>query len=173
MTVTIPASVGAEGNVRVMFASALSSRTSPTIVQLNGATTVDISCHLMPDWGGITGEQATGEDRRYCSRESFDRLGRVKRTIAPMTYTYLPQSSTATAGNEAYLALTTGNTGYLVIAYGINPADTTLSAADKVESIPVECGVQNKNAAAADEFAPLTITQTLGATGVVVAGVCV
>lgn len=160
MTVTIPDSVLAEGNVKAVFVPTLATVSAAT---LNAGT--DISCYLMPDWDGPTASQNTGDSRRFCSRETFQRLGRKTWTIPPLVYTYDPQTA-AGVPNEVYDALTEGNEGFLVVGYGIDPADAFV-ATDLVDVFPVECGVQVKNARGADEFAPLTVTQTLAVTNTV------
>jgi hypothetical protein len=162
MTVTIPESVPAEGNVKAVFVPTLTSTSAPSAAELNGGT--DISCYLMPDWDGPTATQNTGDDRRFCSRQTFTRLGRVTWSIAPLTYTYDPQATTGTA-NDVYDALAEGNEGFLVVGYGIDAA-ADFASSDKVDVFPVEAGVQVKAARGTDEFAPLTVTQTLAVTGV-------
>lgn len=162
MTVTIPDSVPAEGNVKAVFVATLADASAPSAATLNAGT--DISCYLMPDWDGPTATQNTGEDRRFCSRQTFTRLGRVTWSVSPLTYTYDPQA-TAGDANEVYDALAEGNEGYLVVGYGID-ASAAFAATDKVDVFPVEAGVQVKAARGTDEFAPLTVTQTLAVTGV-------
>lgn len=163
MTVSIPDSVLAEGNVKVVFVPTLASVTAPTAVALNAG--VDISCYLMAEWDGPTPTQNTGESRRFCSRESFQRLGRTTWAIPPLTYTYGPQDDAGEI-NAARDALAPDTEGYLVIGYGLDPAED-FTAGDFVDVFPVECGVQAKPARGADEFAPLTITQTLAVTSTV------
>lgn len=165
MTVSIPESVTAEGNVKAVFVPALADVDAPTVAELTGG--VDISCYLMPDWDGPTATQNTGEDRRFCSRETFTRLGRNQWEISPLVYTYLPQElgTPGDPANEVYEALTPNTTGYLAIAYGKDPANA-FAAADVVDVFPVEAGVQVKQARGTDEFAPLTVTQALAVTGV-------
>lgn len=168
MTVSIPESVTAEGNVKAVFTTAIvPPLTTPTPTELNGATAVDISCYLMPDWDGPTATQNTGEDRRFCSRETFTRLGRNQWEISPLVYTYLPQElgTPGDAANEVYEALPPDTTGYLVVSYGKDPS-TAFAAGDIVDVFPVEAGVQVKQARGTDEFAPLTVTQALAVTGV-------
>lgn len=167
MTVVIPASVTAQGNVNAVFVPAIANTSAPTTAEINAAGAVDLSCYLMPDWAGVTADQNKGEDRRFCSTESFDRLGTVKRTIADIVYTYLPQGTSAVAGNKVYTALPKGATGYLVIRYGL-PTTTAFAAAQKVDIIPVQMGARSKSVQGTDEFAPLTVTQGIGATGVLV-----
>jgi hypothetical protein len=163
MPVEIPPSVLAEGNVKVVFVPTLASVTAPTAVALNAG--VDISCYLMPDWDGPTATQNTGSSRRFCSREDFQRLGRVSWTVPPLVYSYGPQDDTGEI-NAAREALAAGVEGFLVVGFGIAP-DEDFAASDKVDVFPVEAGVQVKQARGADEFAPLTITQTLAVTGTV------
>jgi hypothetical protein len=166
MTVTIPESVTAEGNVKAVFVTAIVAPVNtPSPTELNGG--VDISCYLMPDWDGPTATQNTGEDRRFCSRETFTRLGRNQWEISPLVYTYLPQElgTPGDAANEVYEALPPNETGYLVVSYGKDPA-TTFAAGDIVDVFPIEAGVQVKQARGTDEFAPLTVTQALAVTGV-------
>jgi hypothetical protein len=161
MTISIPESVQAEGNVKVVFVPTLTSTATPSAAQLNAGT--DISCYLMPDWDGATGTQNTGESRRFCSRQTFQRMGREQWSIAPLSYTYDPQNAGGDA-NAVYDALAQGNEGYLVFGYGIEPA-VDFAAGDKVDIYPVEAGLQSKAARGTDEFAPLTVTQTLGVIG--------
>lgn len=163
MTVEIPESVTAEGNVKAIFVPTLATDSAAL---LNAG--VDISCFLMPDWDGATPAQNTGDDRRFCSKQTFDRLGRVKWTLAPLTYTYLPQElgTPGHAANAVYEALAEGNTGLVFIGYGLDPA-VDVVASDIGDIMPVACGVQGKAARGADEFAPLTVTQTLAVTGIV------
>lgn len=167
MTVVIPESVTAEGNVKVAFIPAGADPTAFTLAELNAATGVDLSCFLMPDWGGVTADQNKGESRRFCSTESFDRLGTIKRSIGDIVYTYLPQGDNTDPGNKAYTSLPKGTTGFLVLRYGL-PAGDAWAADQKYDTVPVEMGARSKSATGSDEFAPLTVTQGIGATGVLV-----
>lgn len=157
MTVTIPDSVTAEGNVKAVFVPVIAGA-APTAAEIAAGT--EISYYLMPDWDGPTGEQNTGDDRRFASTQTFDRLGRVKWSIAPLVYTFDPQALISALPNKVYSALAPGNTGNVVMGYGI-PASGAIAAAKKVDIFPVKCGVQVKSARGTDEFAPLTVTQTL------------
>lgn len=168
MTVEIPDYVQAEGNVKAFFVPTVASFTSPDASSIEAAG-VDISCFLMPDWDGPTAAQNTGEQRRFCSKQTFDVLGRVKWTLSPLMYTYLPQAlgTPGDPANAMYEALAPGNEGVVIIGYGLNPADA-FAAGDVVDLFPVECGAQMKPARGADEFAPLTVTQTLAVNGIAV-----
>lgn len=164
MTVTIPASVTAQGNVKAVFIPTMAGA-APTAVELAAGT--DITCYLMPDWAGPTATQNTGDDARFCSTQTFTRLGRVSWEIAPLSYTYSPQLVGSDPSNKVYTALAAGTTGYVVIAYGVSPA-VAIAATKKVDVFPVKTGVQDKKVTGSDEFAPLTVLQTLAVTGIVV-----
>lgn len=164
MTVSIPESVVAEGNVKVVFVPVIADPAAPTVTELTAGT--DLSCYMMSGWEGLTAEQNTGEDRRFCSTEVFQRLGRTSWTVSPLSYTYLPQGDDTGDANAVYDALAKDNTGFLVVGYGIDPA-VDFAMANLVEVAPVKCGVQIKATTGEDEFAPLTVSQTLGVTGTV------
>jgi hypothetical protein len=100
MTVSIPEYVTAEGNVKVAYVPAIASVTAPTATELNGASAVDITCFLPETWGGITADQSKGEQRRMCTKESFQSFGRTTRTVADFTYTYLPQADRHRPGEQ-------------------------------------------------------------------------
>lgn len=165
MPIVIPDFVLAEGNVKAVFIPTLASESAPSVAALNGVSAVDVSCYLLPDWDGPTASQNTGETRRFCSRQTFGQLGRVTWSVSPLVYTYVPQDPGGD-GNEVYDALAAGNEGFLVIGYGID-AGSDFTAGDVVDVFPVQTGVQVKAARGADEFAPLTVTQTLTVTNTV------
>lgn len=165
MTVTIPEFVTAEGNVKVAFVPAIANLSAPTTTEL--AAGVDITCYLPETWGGITADQARGEQRRMCSKEAFETLGRIKRAIADFTYTYLPQAAATDPANKVKKTMAPGTNGYIVTRYGPDATDA-FATADIVDVLPAECGAQTKNTGGSDEFAPLTITQGVSATGVLV-----
>lgn len=162
MTVSIPESVPAEGNVKVLWAPVLADPAAPTVAELDAGT--DISCYLMPDWEGPTAEQNKVAQRRFCSKQSFDVLGRTAWTISQLEYTYDPQGEANDEANLVYTALKEGNTGHLVIGYGIDPA-RDFAAGDTVDTFPVATGVQVGRTTGEDEGSPLTIRQELAVSG--------
>jgi hypothetical protein len=166
MTAEIPEFVTAEGNVKAAFVTTIANLAAPTATELNAGQ--DISHHLMPDWDGPGGEQSTGDQRRFSSRQTFQVLGRTSRNVSPISYTYLPQmlGTPGSDGNEVYEALVPGTEGFLVTGYGVDP-DGVWAASDVVDILPVECGERFKGARGEDEFAPLTVMQSFGVKGVI------
>lgn len=171
MTLSIPESDTAEGNVKVTFIpGAIADLEAVTPTEANNAANVALDVFMLQGWAGLTSNQNTGQDRRFASKEGFDRLGRSTRSLAPLQYTDKPQETGSDPGNKAKTALAEGTTGYVMIGRGKDPADTWADD-DQYVILPVECGVQNPDVTGSDEFAPLTITQTLGVTGILLEGV--
>ena len=167
MTVSIPESQTAEGNVKAAFIPAIANlATGPTAAEVTAGFI--ISSFLLPDWDGLTGTQNKGEDRRFSSRQVFQKLGRTAHEVAPLTYTYLPQElgTPGHAANEVYEGLAPGTNGYMLLGFGLDAeGDAAFVATDIVDVVPVTCGTQFKAARGSDEFAPLTVTQELVVTG--------
>lgn len=163
MTVSIPESVTAKANVKAIFVPTLATMSAATI---NAG--VDISNFLMPGWDGPAGTQNTGRSGRFGTAQTFERGGEINWSIAALEYTYLPQElgTPGHAANKVYEALAAGNTGFIVIGYGIKPADA-FATADVATKVPVECLVQSPKSRADDEFGPLTVLQSLAVNGVV------
>lgn len=167
MTSSIPESTGAEGNVKAAFIPAIANlATGPTVAEM--AAGVLIGTYLLPGWEGFTGSQNKGEDRRFASRQVFQKLGRTNHEVAPLSYTYVPQElgTPGYAANEVYETLAEDTTGYLVLGYGLDAElDAPFIATDVVDFAPVTCGEQFKASVGSDEFAPLPVTQELVVTG--------
>lgn len=166
MTVVFPDGVQAEGNVKVAFVPAIADTASPKLTELDAAESVDLSCYITAGQFQPTAEQNTGDDRRLCSKETFQVLGRVTRGFEDVTYIYDPQGVAGAEGNAAYEALKQGTTGFLVARYGLDAQDSDFAVGQVVDIYPVECGAQRKTAPPEnDEFAKLTVTQRFGVTG--------
>lgn len=162
MTVVTPDGVQAEGHVKVAFVTTLAAPAAPTAAECTGAT--DLSGYIKGGTFNPTAEQNTGDDRRLATTESFQVLGRVTRGLDDISYVYDPQNTTPSE-NEAYTDLAEGQTGYLIVRWGL-AATAAFAATQKVDVIPVECGAQRKQGPAEnDEFARLIVTQKLGVTG--------
>lgn len=166
MTVVFPEGVSAEGNIRVAFVPAIADLDAPKIAtEVKATGSVDLSCYITSEFG-VAGEQATGEDRRLCSKEVFQSLGRVTRSIPATEYVYDPQADAGETDNKAYDTLKKDTKGFLVIRYGLDAQDVDWAAGQKVDVVPVTCGVQVKlGNQGADEFAKLRIQQTFAVSG--------
>lgn len=166
MTVVFPEGVSAEGNIKVAFVPAIAVLTAPEVAdEINATGSVDLSCYITSEFE-VAREQSTGEDRRLCSKEVFQTLGRVTNSVPATDYVYYPQADAADPKNKAFDTLKQDVTGFLVIRYGLDARETDWAALQKVDVVPVVCGVQRKlGSVGADEFAKLRIQQMFGVTG--------
>lgn len=166
MAVVTPDGVQAEGNVSVVFvAGGVANPSSPTLAEITGG--VELSGFIKGGTFSPTGDQATGDDRRLASRETYQVLGRVSRGFDDVQYVYNPQElgTPGHADNAAYEALTEGTQGDLIVRWGVD-ADTAYAAGDVVDVTPIEAGARRKvGPAENDEFARLVTAQKWGVTG--------
>ena len=174
MTVVFPEGVSAEGNIKVTFVSTIAATTKiPTVAELSATGTVDLSCYITGDFE-ISREQSTGEDRRLCSKEVFQQLGRVTNSVPATDYVYEPQAAAASPTNKAYDTLKKDVSGYLVIRYGLDARAVAWAVTQKVDVVPIKCGVQRKlGTTGGDEFSKLRIQQMFSVTGPMVEDVAV
>jgi hypothetical protein len=168
MAVTVPAGVKAEGNLKVSFVPTIAALPTITAVEVNAAGSLDVSFFFTAGNFKPSGEQARGDDRRLGSTQTFETLGREKNTIDDLVYIADPQAAPAAAGNKAMELFQPGVTGFFVVRYGLDALSVDFAAAQKVDVWPIIFGVQNKTPLADnDEFAKITITQSVAVTAIV------
>lgn len=171
MVAYFPTFKKAEGNSKVVFVETLIAPGAPTVAEVTGG--LDVSNFLMGGQWQPGADQAKGDDRRHGSKETFEQLGRTKRTIANLVYGGDPQAAPAAPDNEAYETLVEGTTGYFLHRLGLD-VDTAAAATQKWNVYPVELGAQvDTPLAEDDEFAKLTVTQAVAVTGPVLRNVAV
>lgn len=162
MTTEIPEWIAAEGNVSIYYLPAAADLSKITMAEF--AAGVDITCYLPTAWEGITGEQNKVEQTRMCLKESFEVLGKIKRSISDFTATYLPQAGPDDPANKVKTMMAGGSNGVIAVRYGVE-AITPIEVGQTYDAIRVTNGLQNKNTTASEEGAPLTYTQSVSAQG--------
>jgi hypothetical protein len=168
MAVTIPPGVRAEGNLKVAYVPTIAVVTAPTVTEVTAAGALDISFFLTGGNFKPSGEQARGDDRRVGSKQTFEQLGREKSTIDDLIYVADPQAAAAAVNNKAMELFQEGVSGFFVVRYGLDAETVDFAATQKVDVWPIKFGVQNKTQLAEnDEFALITITQSVAVTGIV------
>lgn len=153
---TTPASQYADGNVKVTWVPTIADPAEPTTTELNAVGAVDLTCYLTPDGFAPTTEQASVNDDRLCSTETFELPGRTTNTLM-LTYIYRAQDTVGT-DNKAFTTLKDGTTGYIVARWGADYEDV-YAADDVVNVTPVTAGVQMEMPAEANST--LKINQKL------------
>jgi hypothetical protein len=159
-----PPGVSSQGNTRAIYVPTLVAAGAPDISsELNAAGAVDFSCFLLEDQFNFTGEQARGEDRRFCSKESFETLGVAKRGIADLQYVFDPQAAAALPENRAYEVFKKDVTGFFIVRMGFDARTVDWAAGQKVDVWPIKFGLQVK-VLGGGEFAKFNVTQAVAVT---------
>lgn len=169
MTATVPEWIQAQGFWNVYWLPAAANLEAITVAEF--AAGADITCYLPdPQWDGIAGEQEKFEQTRACLQETFEVLGRIKRSISDLTYTVLPQGDETGEGNKVAALLEEGAQGVVVIRRG-KQAKLPIAPADKYSAIRATAGLQKENLGGADAGAPTTNTTSFSASGQLTKGV--
>jgi hypothetical protein len=149
-----PNSVASDGNLLVAF---VPTGNPLSVANLAASTTKAITYSLTPGGFNRATVQEMVDDQRLTLVQYLQQLGRVKETLE-VDYVF------GDAGDVASAALTQGTTGYIVARYAV-PNDTAWAVGQKVDVIPIKCGIQQKSAPTANGV--FTKKQMLAVTGVV------
>ncbi len=136
-----PVSVLADGNLKVVWVPVIANIFAPTVLELNAASGVDLSCYLTPDGYTPGGDMASVTDDRLCSLATYEKAGRETNSLS-LKYIYQPQLPAAT-DNKAYSTLVSLTTGFIVERWG-KIHSSAFVAADRVDIKTAQCGQQMK-----------------------------
>lgn len=157
-----PLSVAADGNLLVAF---VPTGNALSVANLDAGTTKKITYSLTPGGFNRATTQDTISDERLTLAQLLEQAGRVKETLE-VEYVY------GDAGDVASAALTNGTSGSIVVRYAV-PNATAWTVGQKVDVIPIKCGVQAKNAPTANgvftKKQKLFVTGSVTTDGVLVA----
>jgi hypothetical protein len=144
-----------DGNLKVTWVPAIANPGAPTVTELNGASTIDMTCYLTADgWSPGTDESVITDDR-LCSTQTFEKPGRYTDTLST-TYVFRGQDTgNGVTDNKAFVALKKGTTGFYVTRWG-KSYETAYIAGDIVDVIPVQLGIQSKQPPEANSVHRLT-----------------
>jgi hypothetical protein len=135
------------------------------VANLTAGTTKAITYSLTPGGFNRATTQEMVDDQRLTLVQYLQQIGRVKETI-DIDYVY------GDAADVAGAALTQGTTGWIVVRYAV-PNSTAWTIGQKVDSIPIKCGIQQKSPPVANgvftKKQMLAVTGTVTTDGVLVA----
>lgn len=132
LTVPAPDGIDAAGRSAVMFVTAIADTAAPKVTELSGAT--HISCVI--DGFEATVDVPTSRRRKYCAKQSTQRVGAAAYSIAPVIVLDDPQG-TAASGYDYLDTLEEGVEGFLLERRGID-FDEPLATGQKVNVYPVK-----------------------------------
>lgn len=141
MTQPVPASIPADGSLKVLWVPTIADTTAPTVDELTAPEVVDLSCYLTDDGYRPNTDEQVAADNRLCSRQNYERIGRYTDQL-DLTYIYRAQEP-ASATNKAFTTLKHRELGHVVERWGADYEDA-VEAGDIVDVKPAECGVQRK-----------------------------
>lgn len=134
-----PLSVAWDGNLRIGF---VPSGNALSVAVLIAATTKLITYSLTPSGFARATTQDTISDERLTLVQLLEQPGRVKESLE-VEYVF------GDTGDVAAVALAQNVTGFIVARYAI-PNATEWTVGQKVDVIPIKCGIQMKNAPTAN-----------------------
>lgn len=157
-----PLSVASDGNLLVSF---VPTGNPLSVANLVAGTTKAITYSLTPGGFNRATSQDTVSDERLTLAQLLEQAGRVKETLE-VEYVY------GDAGDVASVALAKDVTGNIVVRYAV-PNGTAWTIGQKVDVIPIKCGIQAKNAPTANgvftKKQKLFVTGSVTTDGVLVA----
>jgi hypothetical protein len=144
----LPRSVIGDGLVKVQWVEAIANPAAPKLTEVNALTSFDASCYFTPDGFTTGGDSARVTDDRFCSVQTFEKIGTESNTLA-LKYVFQPQGQDED-DNEAFLTFLRNAQGFFVARYGI-AYTTAFATGDVVDVWPVELDTQRKAATARNE----------------------
>lgn len=161
MTVHYPEGVQAQGNLKVKAViGGVTSRTAPSLAEIDDPTSVDLSCFLYPaGWvPSVTTNKGT-KPPRLCSKDQLEQFNRSTFGMADLLYAWDPQGADTDPDNKAYATLTEGIVVDLVERMGGDSQDEPLAIGDWVRVHTVRLGPQIPVGDPTDENAEFQIQQ--------------
>lgn len=141
-TFMIP-STAIDGNYSVWFLPTVADIDAIKISEANGATAIPLACYLTGDGLNITVDEQKITDERLCSKQTFERAGRVQYGVE---ITYIDNTNSVELEaeyNKAAETFVKGVTGVIVTRRNL-PHDKAAATGEKYNAYPVEAGVQQE-----------------------------
>ena len=148
-----------------VYVPTIANQSAPTLVEVNAATGLDISCYLHAD----TAKPAQNTNRvqlarRLCDGAQYEQIGTTNYTGGDMKYAVNPQAAAASDGKKAFEKFPEGTVGFLVRRLGIAVA-TDFATGQFVDTFPVEFGPAMPMPSSDGEEQEAVIMQAFAITG--------
>lgn len=130
------------GNDSWGWAPAIADPNAPTLLELNAAGAINLSCYLLRDQDGlgVSVDQVT-LDAALCEVEDFQVQGATTYSMPEIRVLFDPQGASGSNGQKAWTTLVDLADGFLWRRQG-KRSTTDLATADKVDIIPGTLGVK-------------------------------
>ena len=139
---TVPTGIPSVGYWTAKLVSTIANTASPSLAtEYNAAASVSAECLFNKSWSGPDGQYERVKNERFCTIQSYERLGKLTYTVGDFVFAADPQSGAgSTALNKVWDLVKDGWSGYLVLRIG-KSVDTAAAVGDKVWVMPIEVGV--------------------------------
>lgn len=160
-----PAGAKAYGRDKWVWVPTIADTAAPTVAELTGASTLDMSCYFYAETGrpSQTTNRVT-RPKRVCDTVTFEQIGDTTYAGGDALYALDPQAAPASDDKKAYETFPEGTTGYLVRRLGVD-VDTDITAGDYVDIFPVEFGPAMPTTTGDAESAEVAAMQAFAITG--------
>ena len=130
---TVAAGTPADGMGLVLWVPTIANPAAPTVAELSAGTVKQLTYELVPDGFRHNTTENVITSGRYMLKQVLESAGTVTDTLELQYVT----------GSDAMTALTDGAAGFIVHRLGV-ANETAVTAAQKVDVIPVKAGIQRK-----------------------------
>lgn len=142
MATFVPPAIDGSGTLSIWWVPVLANPATPKLTELSATGSLPLACLLTRDGFGVTATQEKSVDDRICSKQTFQKLGKVTQEFTALKYPYDVQNPTSET-NKAYATLVPGTSGYIVVRWTIDN-DVAATVGNKVDVHFVTLGKQNK-----------------------------
>ena len=160
-----PAGTSVFGKENWIFVPALAAQGAPTVAEVTGASSLDISRIAFAGTGQPTqNTNRVTSERRLGDTTQYEFIGITTYSGGDMTYAFNPQGAALSDGKKLWEKIPAGTTGYLVRRMGVARA-TTPTAGQFVDVYPVEFGPSLPTTTGDGETAEAAATAAFAVTG--------
>lgn len=171
ITVYYPEATPAQGNTGVKaILSVASPEAASLATEVNGATSLDLSCFLR-DWNPDPTVNTGTAPPRLCAPAELTNEGRVVYGAIEARYIYNPQEDDTHNDNKAKALLAKGTILHLLVRKGLDADEDPYATGQHYELWKVRAGAQIKTRSGDGEFDELEIKQNFYPLGEPVDGV--
>jgi len=160
-----PAATKTHGRKNWIFVPTLASPSAPTVTEITGASSLDITNIIFADSGQPS--QSTNRvtaNRRWGTTTTHEFIGDTAYTGGDMTYALDPQAVAASDGKKLWEKIPAGTTGYLVRRLGVSRS-VTPTVGQFVDVFPVEFGPSMPVESGSDEASEAAAMCSFAVTG--------
>jgi hypothetical protein len=140
---------------------------APTALEVNAVLGLNISCFLLADQEGVSGETSkVALARLLCETSTTEGIDTTTWSMSDITGVFDPQAAAGADGKKAWALFESGFTGYFVRRQGVvSNLDVAVTAGQFVDVIPVETGPATPGKTANDASGIYSFTATVAVTG--------